>query len=221
MPTLTVSPDFRSLAERAYLQLRDQLVMLEIRPGAPINDDQLAASLGMGRTPVREALKRLEAERLVVAHPRRGTFATDVNITDLRHIFEVRQQLEPFAAATAAHRATAADRRELTEPAADVAQAAPPDQATTSCAPTSASTARSTPPPTIPYLEDTLVRYDNLATRIWCLFTDQLQRSRRARRRACAAAAGHHRRRRRPRGNSRGRARRALRARDQGCYLTD
>ena len=82
-----------------------------------------AGALAMGRTPVREALKRLEAERLVVAHPRRGTFATDVNITDLRHIFEVRQQLEPFAAAAAAERATGAERRALTELRRDAAPA--------------------------------------------------------------------------------------------------
>ena len=67
--------------------------MLDIRPGSPINEDQLSASLGMGRTPIREALKRLAHERLVVAYPRRGTFATDVNITDLAHISEVRQHL--------------------------------------------------------------------------------------------------------------------------------
>src|SRR5262245_64537508 len=84
--------------------------MLEIRPGAPISDDQLARELGLGRTPVREALKHLERERLVVAYPRRGTFATEVNITDLGHISDVRRQLEPVAAAAASHRATAVDR---------------------------------------------------------------------------------------------------------------
>src|SRR4051812_34326968 len=102
-----------SFAERAYEIIRDRLVMLEIRPGAPINDDQLGRELGLGRTPVREALKRLERERLVVAYPRRGTFATDVKIADLGHISEVRQQLEPVAAAAAASRATAADRAAL------------------------------------------------------------------------------------------------------------
>src|SRR5262245_23030484 len=95
-----------SMAERAYQVIRDRLVLLDIRPGAPIYEDQIAASLGHGRTPVREALKRLETERLVVAYPRRGTFATDVNITELGHLSEVRQVLEPLAAAKAAQRAT-------------------------------------------------------------------------------------------------------------------
>ena len=48
-----------SLAERAYREIRDRLVMLDIRPGSPINEDQLGASLGIGRTPVRAALKRM------------------------------------------------------------------------------------------------------------------------------------------------------------------
>src|SRR5690242_16705671 len=89
--TSTVAGEAPSFAERAYEIIRDRLVMLEIRPGAPINDDQLGRELGLGRTPVREALKRLERERLVVAYPRRGTFATDVKIADLGHISEVRQ----------------------------------------------------------------------------------------------------------------------------------
>src|SRR5919106_3542738 len=104
-----------SLADRAYREIRDRLVMLDIRPGSPINEDQLGASLGIGRTPVREALKRLAYERLVVAFPRRGTFATDVNITDLALISEVRQHLEPIAAAAAARRASDQDRASLSD----------------------------------------------------------------------------------------------------------
>src|SRR5262245_19160342 len=102
-----------SLADRAYLEIRDRLVMLDIGPGQPINEDQLGTALGIGRTPVREALKRLVHERLVVAYPRRGTFATDVHIRDLAHISEVRQHLEPIAAAFAAQRATSRERESL------------------------------------------------------------------------------------------------------------
>ncbi|MEV0242686.1 GntR family transcriptional regulator [Streptomyces sp. NPDC050674] len=164
-----------SLAERAYRAIRDRLVMLEIRPGAPIHEEQLAQSLGVGRTPVREALKRLQYERLITAYPRRGTFATEVNITDLAHVSEVRQELEPLAAALAARRATAADRAALTALRQELA---------------GAHTARRHPGALMhldlrvhravyaaahnPYLEDTLVRHDNLATRIWCLFLDRL-----------------------------------------------
>ncbi|NUP74132.1 MAG: GntR family transcriptional regulator, partial [Sinomonas sp.] len=82
-----------SLADLAYQRLKDKLITLEIRPGEPINDGQLAAELGVGRTPVREALKRLETDHLVVSYPRRGTFATVVDITELAAISEIRQLL--------------------------------------------------------------------------------------------------------------------------------
>lgn len=163
-----------SLAEQAYLFVRDRLVMLDIRPGDPINEEWLGTTLGMGRTPIREALKRLESERLVVAYPRRGTFATDVNISDLAHISEVRRTLEPMATAAAAERATAADRATLTElraqldegvPAGDNAELLRTDlalhRAIYRCVHN-------------PFLEDTLIRYDNLATRIWCVFVPRL-----------------------------------------------
>jgi DNA-binding GntR family transcriptional regulator len=67
----------------------------------------------MGRTPVREALRRLALEGLIVVYPRRGTFASSVNITSLSDISDVRAQLEPHAAERAARLADAADRREL------------------------------------------------------------------------------------------------------------
>ncbi|GAA2547150.1 GntR family transcriptional regulator [Streptomyces levis] len=163
-----------SLAERAYRAVRDRLVMLEIRPGAPIHEEQLAQSLGVGRTPVREALKRLQYERLITTYPRRGTFATQVNITDLAHISEVRLELEPLAAARAARRATAADRAALTALRQELTGTAPGRQdaelmhldLTVHRAIYAAAHN--------PYLEDTLVRHDNLATRIWCLFLDRL-----------------------------------------------
>ena len=94
-------------ADRAYDIVRERLVMLDIRPGEPINDDRLAAELGFGRTPLREALKRLERDRLVVAYPRRGTFAAAVDMTDLADISEIRKLLEPTAAARAARPRTA------------------------------------------------------------------------------------------------------------------
>jgi DNA-binding GntR family transcriptional regulator len=167
--------DGQSLAEQAYLTIRDQLVLLEIAPGAAIKDDQLAGSLGMGRTPVREALKRLEGDRLVIAHPRRGTYATDLNITDLAHIFEVRAQLEPLAAATAARRATTAQRRELRELLQTLPRPRGRRGGPAALMRTDLQVHRAIYAATHnPYLEDTLVRYDNLATRIWCLFTGRL-----------------------------------------------
>ncbi|BBJ45468.1 GntR family transcriptional regulator [Streptomyces antimycoticus] len=164
-----------SLAERAYRAIRDRLVMLEIRPGAPINEDQLAQSLGVGRTPVREALKRLQYERLITTYPRRGTFATEVNITDLAYISEVRQELEPLAAARAARRATATDRATLTALRRDLESVDPRGHAAADLMHLDLQVHRAVYAATHnPYLEDTLVRHDNLATRIWCLFIDRL-----------------------------------------------
>ncbi|MEU5598404.1 GntR family transcriptional regulator [Streptomyces sp. NPDC020298] len=167
--------DEQSLAERAYRAIRDRLVMLEIRPGAPINEEQLGQLLGVGRTPVREALKRLQYERLITTFPRRGTFATDVNITDLAHISEVRLELEPLAAAQAARRATAADRAALTALRLELEGAGSRGQDATELLHLDLQVHRAVYAATHnPYLEDTLVRYDNLATRIWCLFIDRL-----------------------------------------------
>ncbi|WP_327576295.1 MULTISPECIES: GntR family transcriptional regulator [unclassified Streptomyces] len=164
-----------SLAERAYRAIRDQLVMLDIRPGAPINEDQLAQSLGVGRTPVREALKRLQYERLVTTYPRRGTFATEVNITDLAHISEVRLELEPLAAARAARRATAEDRAALTAVRRELAGVDPRRGDAAELMHLDLKVHRAVYAATHnPYLEDTLIRHDNLATRIWCLFIDRL-----------------------------------------------
>lgn len=164
-----------SLAERAYRAIRDRLVMLEIRPGAPINEDQLAQSLDVGRTPVREALKRLQYERLITTFPRRGTFATEVNITDLAHISEVRQELEPLAAAQAARRATAADRATLTAVRRELESVDARQRDADALMRLDLQVHRAIYAATHnPYLEDTLVRHDNLATRIWCLFVERM-----------------------------------------------
>src|SRR5579875_2703107 len=101
------------LADRAYDELRDRIVTLRIAPGQPIDEDRIGEELGMGRTPVREAIKRLALENLVTVYPRRGTFASDINITDLAHISEVRVQLEGHAAFRCAQRLTAEQRTEL------------------------------------------------------------------------------------------------------------
>jgi DNA-binding GntR family transcriptional regulator len=170
-----VEPVGTSLAERAYVAIRDQLIMLEIRPGEPIDDDALARAQGVGRTPVREALKRLEGDRLVVTFPRRGTFATGMDITDLAHISEIRVQLEPLAARRAAERAPRAVREELDALAAriedfDVGQVDRNGLMRWDLA-VHRSIYRAAGNP---HLEDVLVRYDNLATRIFCLFLDRL-----------------------------------------------
>ena len=95
METVEQAP---SLAERAYLAIRDLIVSLRLPPGALINERRLIESLGIGRTPVREALRRLAQEQLVEVFPRRGMFVTKVDVRDLARISEVRAALEPVRA---------------------------------------------------------------------------------------------------------------------------
>ena len=102
-----------SLADKAYHEIRGLIVSLELAPGALIDERELIGRLEIGRTPVREALRRLAHERLVEVYPRRGMFVTGVDVRDLARISEVRQALEPAAARLAAERAAADERDEL------------------------------------------------------------------------------------------------------------
>jgi DNA-binding GntR family transcriptional regulator len=170
----SVSPSAGTNADRAYEAIRERLVMLDIRPGEPINDDGLATDMGLGRTPVREALKRLEQDRLVVAYPRRGTFATAVDMTDLADISEVRTQLEPTAAARAARSATADTRarlRVLAEGIAAIADDDDPREVMRRDVIVHRAIYRASGNP---HLEQILIGLDGHATRIWCLFLDRL-----------------------------------------------
>jgi DNA-binding GntR family transcriptional regulator len=100
-------------ADRAYLAIRGLIVSLELPPGAVIDERELMRRLGLGRTPVREALRQLAQEQLVEVFPRRGMFVTGVDVRDLARISEVRGALEPEAARLAAERATDEERDEL------------------------------------------------------------------------------------------------------------
>jgi DNA-binding GntR family transcriptional regulator len=104
-----------SLADQAYVALRDLIVTLELAPGALVKEPGLVAQLGIGRTPVREALRRLAQERLIEVYPRRGMVVTTVDVRDLARLCEVRLSLEPEAARLAAERATQADLDEIAE----------------------------------------------------------------------------------------------------------
>ncbi len=164
-----------SMADRAYAVIKDRLIMLDIRPNDPIDDGALAQELGIGRTPVREALKRLETDRLVVAYPRRGTFATGVDIADLAGISEIRAQLEPLAARRAAERASRSTRAELTDLASATASLDIGTLDRTELMRWDQTVHRAIYRATNnAHLEDVLVRYDDLATRIFCLFLDRL-----------------------------------------------
>ncbi len=100
-------------ADRAYVAIRGLIVSLELPPGAVIDERELMRRIGLGRTPVREALRKLAQEQLVEVFPRRGMFVTGVDVRDLARISEVRSALEPEAARLAAERATDEERDDL------------------------------------------------------------------------------------------------------------
>lgn len=162
------------LADRAYVELRDRIVTLRIPPGEPIDEDRLGQELAMGRTPVREAIKRLALENLVTVFPRRGTFASEINITDLAHVSDVRAQLEGHAAYRAAERITDAQRAELDELLKELRASRGSDDVERLMA-LDARVHRFIYRCTgNPYLEETLTRYFNLSLRIWHLVLDRL-----------------------------------------------
>jgi len=109
-----------SFADRAYFAIRELIVTLELPPGGVVREPELTERLGIGRTPVREALRRLAQERLVEVFPRRGMFVTKVDVRDLARLCEVRLALEPEAARLAAERAAQTDLAELRDVLAEL-----------------------------------------------------------------------------------------------------
>jgi DNA-binding GntR family transcriptional regulator len=95
-----------SLNGVAYRKIKDKIIALELPPASLIDEARLAGELSVGLTPVRQALRRLALENLVVILPRRGTMVADLNFSDLQKIFEMRIELEALAAQLAAPRAT-------------------------------------------------------------------------------------------------------------------
>jgi DNA-binding GntR family transcriptional regulator len=101
-----------TLAERAYVDLREEIIGVRLPPGTLLREDELMQRLGVGRTPVREAVQRLQRDGFVTVLPRRGTLVSEISITDLAAIYEVRKQLESWASRLAAERVTDAEREE-------------------------------------------------------------------------------------------------------------
>ncbi|MBY5162380.1 GntR family transcriptional regulator [Salsipaludibacter albus] len=161
----------RTQADLAEDQLRDLLVTLQVRPGEPLREAALMERLGVGRTPLREAVNRLAVDGLVVVHPRRGTFASDVNIGDLALLTDLRAQLEGLAAARAAERATPAERERLATLVSSSAAGAEPLAAMRHDHAIHQAIWAATHNP---FLARTAARHHSLSTRIWYLFVDRL-----------------------------------------------
>ena len=169
----------RSQSEVAYLRIRDRIVCLEMPPGSVVNEGRLREDLDIGRTPIREALQRLALENLVKSVPHRGTFVTDVNITDLARITEVRVVLEAHAARLAAERLGSQDRLSIRELLDILESGGATDQRELMRLDQQIHrqiyrAARNS------FLESTLERYLNLSLRLWYLVVDQEVRLREA-----------------------------------------
>jgi DNA-binding GntR family transcriptional regulator len=93
-----------SLSQQAYLQIRDKIVRLQLAPGDVIREDALQAELGIGRTPIREALQRLARDQFVTVIPRRGMLVSPIDVMELSMLYETRAILEPYAMRLAAVR---------------------------------------------------------------------------------------------------------------------
>ncbi|MBA3507975.1 MAG: GntR family transcriptional regulator [Betaproteobacteria bacterium] len=103
------------MTDRAYAELEEMIVTLKLAPGSGVSEAELSNHLGIGRTPIREALQRLARERLVAILPRRGIIVSDINVGRQLRLHEVRRELERLIARTAARRATSAQRARFRE----------------------------------------------------------------------------------------------------------
>jgi len=102
-----------SLADHAYLAIRNEILRGQFRPGTPLSRRRLATELGMSVIPIADALRRLENDGLVESRPRAGTRVRVPSPNDVRELYELREALETQAARLFAERATGAQRLEL------------------------------------------------------------------------------------------------------------
>lgn len=113
-----------TLAEQVYEQLEEMIVTLALPPGSLVSESSLSERLGIGRTPIREALQRLRADHLVVVLPRRAVMISEVHVEQHLLAFNVRRELERLIAPAAARRATEPERVRLLELASAMESAA-------------------------------------------------------------------------------------------------
>ena len=117
-------------SEKAYAKIRSFLLGGEVQPGAQLTEEQLADIAGVSRTPVREAMRRLEGEMLLVRSKSKRIFVADWSRDDIDEMFTLRQMLEGHAASRAAHRLTPEeiDRlEEVNQELHEAVECSPPD----------------------------------------------------------------------------------------------
>ena len=113
--TIEIVEGEESFADRAYRGIEELIVSLHVEPGAILTEQGLSAMLGLGRTPIREALQRLAREHLVVIMPRRGIRVTEMRVAEQLKVLEVRRELERYVAVSAARRTTPEEKARFVE----------------------------------------------------------------------------------------------------------
>ena len=116
-----------SLADQAYDLVERMIVTLELQPGTVFSEVELSETIGIGRTPLREALQRLAGDRLVVALPRRGMMVTEINGSEYLALLDTRRVLDSLIAVRACRRSTPEQRRLLKKCADEIRIAAGED----------------------------------------------------------------------------------------------
>lgn len=114
----------RSLTAQAYERVEEMIVKLELPPGSVISEAEVSATLGIGRTPVREALQRLAREHLVLILPQRGVLVTEIDVKRQLRLLETRREVERLVARSAARRANEAENQQFATLAREFAAAA-------------------------------------------------------------------------------------------------
>lgn len=113
-----------TLAAQAYLRLEELIVTARLKPGAVVSEALLARQLGIGRMPIREAIKRLDVEGLLVVLPQRGVLVSAIDLGQVRLQLETRRPIDRLLADSAARRATRSERGEMKALADEIVAAA-------------------------------------------------------------------------------------------------
>jgi hypothetical protein len=112
-----------SLSDQAYEQLEEMIVTMKLAPGTPVSESQLSTMLGIGRTPIREAIQRLSHEHLVSIMPKRGIFISDLNPQKQLRVLETRRELERLICKKSAKRCNSEERKQFERMAKDFQRA--------------------------------------------------------------------------------------------------
>jgi DNA-binding GntR family transcriptional regulator len=127
-PSLRIRPitldNYKPLRELVFEALREAIIQGRLRPGERLMEIQLAEELGVSRTPVREAIRKLELEGLVLMIPRKGAYVSQISMKDIADVFEIRRALEGLAARLAAERSTEEEVEALERALVKIAESA-------------------------------------------------------------------------------------------------